>query len=67
MTGELLRSASGMPMTIVPHRTSAEVLTSLLRGDTEIGIDSLAALKAAIDDNSPRDRVLRQQAFAATA
>src|SRR4051812_21775900 len=36
-------------MTIVPHRTSAEVLTSLLRGDTQIGIDSYAALKSPID------------------
>ena len=26
-----------IPMTIVPHRSSAEVLTSLLRGDTQIG------------------------------
>lgn len=36
-------------MTIVPHRTSGEVLTSLLRGDTQIGIDAYAALKSAID------------------
>ena len=49
VTGELLRSASGIAMTIVPHRTSAEVLTSLLRGDTQIGIESYAALKSAID------------------
>ena len=49
VTGELLRSATGIPMTVVPHRTSAEVLTSLLRGDTQIGIESYAALKSAID------------------
>ncbi len=49
VTGELLRSAAGIAMTIVPHRTSAEVLTSLLRGDTQIGIESYAALKSAID------------------
>src|SRR5437899_2196825 len=42
VTAELLRSATGIPMTIVPHRTSAEVLTSLLRGDTQIGVDSYA-------------------------
>jgi tripartite-type tricarboxylate transporter receptor subunit TctC len=34
---------------VVPHRTSAEVLTSLLRGDTQIGIESYAALKSPID------------------
>src|SRR6185312_16564776 len=49
VTGELLRSATGIAMTIVPHRTSADVLTSLLRGDIQIGIDSYAALKSAID------------------
>jgi tripartite-type tricarboxylate transporter receptor subunit TctC len=54
VTGELLRSASGIPMTIVPHRTSAEVLTSLLRGDTQIGIESYAALKSAIEANQIR-------------
>ncbi len=54
VTGELLRSASGIAMTIVPHRTSAEVLTSLLRGDTEIGIESYAALKAVIDAGQVR-------------
>jgi tripartite-type tricarboxylate transporter receptor subunit TctC len=47
--GELFRSATGIAMTIVPHRTSAEVLTSLLRGDTQVGIEAYAALKSAID------------------
>ena len=36
-------------MTIIPHRTTAEVLTSLLRGDTQIGVESYAALKSPID------------------
>jgi tripartite-type tricarboxylate transporter receptor subunit TctC len=54
VTGELLRSATNIPMTIVPHRTSAEVLTSLLRGDIQIGVESYAALKSAIDAGSVR-------------
>jgi len=49
VTGELLRSVAGIPMTVVPHRTSSEVLTSLLRGDIQVGIESYAALKSAID------------------
>jgi tripartite-type tricarboxylate transporter receptor subunit TctC len=49
ITGELFRSTAGIAMTIVPHRTSAEVLTSLLRGDTQIGVEAYAALKSAID------------------
>jgi tripartite-type tricarboxylate transporter receptor subunit TctC len=54
VTGELLRSATGIAMTVVPHRTSADVLTSLLRGDIQIGIDSYAALKSAIDSRNIR-------------
>jgi len=54
VTGELLRSTTGIAMTIVPHRTSADVLTSLLRGDIQIGIDSYAALKSAIDAKNIR-------------
>jgi tripartite-type tricarboxylate transporter receptor subunit TctC len=54
VTGELLRSTAGIPMTVVPHRTSAEVLTSLLRGDTQIGIESYAALRSAIDGKQIR-------------
>jgi tripartite-type tricarboxylate transporter receptor subunit TctC len=48
VTAELLRASAGIPMTVVPHRTSAEVLTALLRGDIQIGIESYAALKSAI-------------------
>jgi tripartite-type tricarboxylate transporter receptor subunit TctC len=54
VTAELLRSATGVAMTIVPHRTSADVLTALLRGDVQIGIDSYAALKSAIDAKTIR-------------
>jgi tripartite-type tricarboxylate transporter receptor subunit TctC len=49
VTGELLRSAAGIAMTVVPHRTSGDVLTSLLRGDTQMGIEAYAAIKSAID------------------
>ena len=41
-------------MTIVPHRNTAEVLTSLLRGDTQIAVESYAALKSPIDAGSIR-------------
>jgi len=54
VTAELLRSATGVAMTIVPHRTSADVLTALLRGDVQIGIDSYAALKSPIDAKTIR-------------
>jgi len=54
VTGELLRAATGIPMTVVPHRTTGEVLTSLLRGDTQLAVDALAPLKAAVDDKQVR-------------
>lgn len=54
VTGELLRSVTGIPMTVVPHRTTGEVLTSLLRGDTQLAIDALAPLKAAVDEKQIR-------------
>jgi tripartite-type tricarboxylate transporter receptor subunit TctC len=54
VTAELLRAISGAPMTIVPHRTSSEVLTALLRGDIQIGVETYAALKSAVDTGQVR-------------
>ena len=54
VTGELFRATTGVPMTIVPYHTTGEVLTSLLRGDTQIAIDTYAALKSAIDAGTIR-------------
>jgi tripartite-type tricarboxylate transporter receptor subunit TctC len=54
VTAELLRAVSGVPMTVVPHRTSSEVLTALLRGDVQIGVETYAALKSAIDSGQVR-------------
>ena len=54
VAGELFRAMAGIPMTIVPHRTTGDVLTSLLRGDTQIAVDSYAALKSPIEAGSIR-------------
>lgn len=54
LTAELLKSATGVNMTIVPHRSTPEVLTALLRGDVQIAVESYAALKAQIDDGQIR-------------
>ena len=54
VTAELFRAVTGIPLTIVPHRNTAEVLTSLLRGDTQIGVESYAALKSPIDGGQIR-------------
>jgi putative tricarboxylic transport membrane protein len=54
LSAELLRSAAGVGMTIVPYRSTPEVLTALLRDDISIAVESYAALKAAIDDGQIR-------------
>jgi tripartite-type tricarboxylate transporter receptor subunit TctC len=54
LSAELLRSATGAEMTIVPYRSTPEVLTALLRDDVAISVESYAALKAAIDDGQIR-------------
>jgi tripartite-type tricarboxylate transporter receptor subunit TctC len=54
MSAELLRSATGIGMTIIPYRSTPEVLTALLRNDVQIAVESYAALKAAIDEGQIR-------------
>jgi tripartite-type tricarboxylate transporter receptor subunit TctC len=49
LSAELLRSATGANMTIVPFRSTPEVMTALLRNDIQIAVESYAALKAQID------------------
>ena len=49
LSAELLRSATGANMTIVPFRSTPEVMTALLRDDIQIAVESYAALKAQID------------------
>jgi tripartite-type tricarboxylate transporter receptor subunit TctC len=54
VTAELLRSVTGIPMTIVPYRSTPEVMTALIRGDIQIAVESYAALKAPIDAGQVR-------------
>jgi tripartite-type tricarboxylate transporter receptor subunit TctC len=54
LSAELLKSATGVNMTIIPHRSTPEVLTALLRDDVQITVESYAALKAQLDDGKVR-------------
>ena len=54
LSAELLKSAAGVSMTIIPYRSTPEVLTALLRNDVQIMVESYAALKAQIDDGKVR-------------
>jgi putative tricarboxylic transport membrane protein len=49
LSGVLLKAVAGLKATVVPHRTSPEVLAALLRGDIAAGIESYSALRSAID------------------
>ncbi|HWE15931.1 MAG TPA: tripartite tricarboxylate transporter substrate binding protein [Hyphomicrobiaceae bacterium] len=51
---ELLRSATGVKMTIVAMRNTGEVATALLRGDVTVGIESYAAFKGQIVEGALR-------------
>jgi tripartite-type tricarboxylate transporter receptor subunit TctC len=54
LTAELLKSASGVNMTVVPHRSTPEVLTALLRNDVQLMVESYAAVKGQIDEGQIR-------------
>lgn len=43
LTGEMFRLASSLPITLVPFRTSPEVLTALRRRDVDLAIESYGA------------------------
>ena len=54
LAGALLKSTAAIQATIVPYRTSPDVLTALLRGDVETAIESYSALRPAIDSGQVR-------------
>lgn len=54
LSGVLLKSTARIKATVVPHRTSPEVLAALLRGDIAAGIESYSALRPAIDSGQIR-------------
>jgi tripartite-type tricarboxylate transporter receptor subunit TctC len=54
LAGALLKSVAGVKTTIIPYRTSPDVLTALLRGDIALGVESYSALRAAIDSGQVR-------------
>lgn len=54
LSGVLLKATADIKATVVPHRTSPEVLGALLRGDIAAGIESYSALRPAIDSGQVR-------------
>ena len=54
LSGVLLKATADIKATVVPYRTSPEVLAALLRGDIAAGIESYSALRPAIDSGQVR-------------
>jgi tripartite-type tricarboxylate transporter receptor subunit TctC len=65
LSAELFKSVAQIEATHVPFKSSPEVLTALLRGDVDVGFESYAALKGAID--AGQLRALAQTGPARTA
>jgi tripartite-type tricarboxylate transporter receptor subunit TctC len=54
LSAELFRSVAGVNMTIVPYRTTPEVLVALLRNDVDLMIENFAALKSPLAEQKIR-------------
>ena len=54
LSAELFKSSTQLSATVVPYKSTPEVLTSLLRGDVDVGFESYTALKGAIDGGQLR-------------
>lgn len=48
LSAHLFEQVTGAKYTIVPYRTTPDLITAMLRGDTELGFDFYAALKPVI-------------------
>jgi tripartite-type tricarboxylate transporter receptor subunit TctC len=54
LAGEWLRVAAGGDVTVVPYRTTPEVLTAVQRGDAQIGFESFAAARGVLEGGQLR-------------
>ncbi|NKC31216.1 Bug family tripartite tricarboxylate transporter substrate binding protein [Falsiroseomonas selenitidurans] len=54
LAAEWLKVAAGLDATVVPYRTTPEVLTATQRGDVQIAFDSYAASRGAIEGGQVR-------------
>lgn len=54
LVGEMLAYARSARMTAVPYKGSADALVGILRGDVQMGVDTLASAKGQIDQGKLR-------------
>jgi len=54
LSAHLFKQITGVEVTIVPYRTTPDLVTAILRGDVDVGFDFYAGLQAALSDNKIR-------------
>ena len=54
LSAHLLKQVSGADVTIIPYKTTPDLVTAVLRGDVDLGFDFYAGLQAVISDNQVR-------------
>jgi tripartite-type tricarboxylate transporter receptor subunit TctC len=54
LSAHLLKQVSGVDVSIVPYKTTPDLVTAILRGDVDVGFDFYAGLQAVISDNQVR-------------
>ncbi|HEY2135607.1 MAG TPA: tripartite tricarboxylate transporter substrate-binding protein [Xanthobacteraceae bacterium] len=52
LSAELFRTLANIDVTMVPYKTTPELLTGLLRGDVDVAFEYDAGLRPAIDDHT---------------
>jgi tripartite-type tricarboxylate transporter receptor subunit TctC len=54
LSAHLLKQVSGIDVSIVPYKTTPDLVTAVLRGDVDVGFDFYAGLQAVISDSQVR-------------
>ncbi|MFL5070987.1 MAG: Bug family tripartite tricarboxylate transporter substrate binding protein [Xanthobacteraceae bacterium] len=54
LSAHLLKQVTGVNVAIIPYKTTPDLVTSVLRGDVDVGFDFYAGLQAVISDNQVR-------------
>lgn len=54
LSAELFKSMAGIQVTMIPHKTTPELVTAMLRGDIDVLFEYQAALQGPLSDNQIR-------------
>ena len=54
LSAHLLKQVGGLDVTIIPYKTTPDLITGILRSDVDVGFDYYAALQPVIIDNKVR-------------